>query len=190
MRNVRSVFVVCAVVCLLAGPAVSVVAQVDVDPQAPTEVTGTIQCGPSVRTGTSEPTIVPLADGEMTVTRKRGDAWQNTATMSDSRLSGTYYISESLDEYRASGTAGAITAASGTRRIVNDEGAWQGSATYVYLPDGSVTGFSMVLTGEGAYEGMTVIWEELSPVTPCTSEVRGVIFEGEAPPTAEPFTSQ
>ena len=69
-----------------------------------------------------------------------------------------------------------------TYRIVNDEGAWQGSQTGAWWTDPAsgefvdATGNVVILTGEGAYDGlyaaMTVFpW----------SDIRGVIFEG-APP--------
>jgi len=71
--------------------------------------------------------------------------------------------------------------ATATYRIVNDEGAWQGSTSGVTWTDPTSgdyidgTGDIIILAGEGAYDGlyaaMTLDW----------SDVRGIIFEG-APP--------
>jgi hypothetical protein len=161
---------------------------------APVEVTGEIVCGPGVRWATSsERTVVPLIDGEMTVTQRRGDAWRQTATMSDPRLTGTYYTSVDNDVYQVPGES-AIDVSTYTRRIETDDGAWQGSDTWVYLTDGSYTAISTVLVGEGAYEGLSVIWEELWEDSPapsyCTAQVRGFIIDGDPPAVPEPFVGQ
>jgi hypothetical protein len=44
-----------------------------------------------------------------------------------------------------------------TKRIENDEGAWQGSAVCLLQPDGTIYEAPLVMTGEGAYEGLTAI---------------------------------
>ena len=64
------------------------------DPAAvtpPTEVSGHIECGPEVLSGTYESMSLPLTDDQtLLVGQTRGYAWQPTATMSDPRLEGTY----------------------------------------------------------------------------------------------------
>lgn len=67
-----------------------------------------------------------------------------------------------------------------TYRIVNDDGAWQGSHTGVVWDDPSGErmdrgGDFVVLTGEGAYDGL------YAAISLPWSDVNGVIFEG-APP--------
>ena len=164
-------------------------AATDEERAAPVEVTGHIICGSPARSITNlDPTVVPLPDGEMTVTEKRGGAWLEPATrMSDPRLEGDYFIAENYDEYQVPGATASIGVGSVTRRIVNDEGAWQGSGTYATLSDGKVTAFSTVLIGERAYEGLSVIWEELAPDDLCSIDVRGIIIDGDVPPDAEPY---
>ena len=168
MRQVRSVTMSAIVMALLIGSAVDVVAQ---EEAPPAEFTGHIECGPAVRLSDTEP------------------AWQQPATMSDPRLEGTYYYSEAT---RTFGEAlPAIAAAAGTLRIENDEGAWQGSMTYAYLSDGTGTTGSTVLVGEGAYEGLSAIWEERFLLPGCgAADVRGLIIEGEVPVAPEPYVGE
>ena len=72
---------------------------------------------------------------------------------------------------------------SGWYRLVNDEGAWQGSTPYAEWRDpesGETIGLGggvIVLSGEGGYEGLYAVLTFL----PDWSDVRGFIFEG-APP--------
>lgn len=149
----------------------------------PVEFTGRIICGPPVRTGVDE----RPADGGAVHVRSRGWAWQPTATMSDPRLEGDYYISEDTDEYRSpAGTS----VGSGTWRIENEEGAWQGSYTNIFYPD-STTTVSTALVGERAYEGLTALWEStFHGPSECSWDVRGLIFEGDAPAAPEPYLGQ
>jgi hypothetical protein len=156
---------------------------------APVEVTGRIICGSPARMPTSAQTVVPLADGEMTVTQSRDGAFlESDAQMSDPRLEGDYFISDNSDEYRVPGATATIRVGSLTRRIVNDEGAWQGSGPFGVLSDGTVTALSTVLVGERAYEGLSVIWEEVFPKgSKCSVDVRGIIIDGDLPPDAEPY---
>ena len=107
--------------------------------------------------------------------------------MSDPRLEGIHVVSEDRDEYHSAESLFPIMVASGTRRIENDEGAWQGSYTVAYLADGSITTFTTPLVGEGAYEGLTALWEEQTSQTSCTPEIRGVIIDGAVPEAPEPF---
>jgi hypothetical protein len=43
---------------------------------------------------------------------------------------------------------------------------------------------------DGAYEGLTAIWEEVFDSDTCSSGIRGVIFAGEPPGAAEPYVSE
>jgi hypothetical protein len=44
-----------------------------------------------------------------------------------------------------------------------------------------------VLTGEGAYEGMSVLWEEVGHWDACSWDVRGLIVEGDPPAVPEVY---
>src|SRR5687767_7350689 len=61
--------------------------------QAPVAFTGRIVCGPDVRTGVD----ASSAEGDLVRLRTRGWAWEASATMSDPRLEGDYYVSYDSD---------------------------------------------------------------------------------------------
>jgi hypothetical protein len=187
MKGLRFTVMAVIAVGLLAGPAVGVTAQDEAAPAVPVEFTGHIVCGPEVRTGMTD---VPLSETETSVVQNRGWAWQPSATMSEPRLVGTYYYAYDGDEYRTEGVTGVPSVGSGTWRIENDEGAWQGSHTSAGFSDGTFSKATTILNGEGAYEGWTVIWEEQHDGPTCTWDVRGVIIEGEVPAAPEPFIAE
>ena len=150
--------------------------------QPPVAFSGSIVCGSPVRTGVDE-----AAAGGPVRLRTRGWAWQPTATMSDPRLAGDYYISYDSDDYESD----AVTSVgSGTWRIENDDGAWQGSFTNIKYPD-STTVVSSALVGEGAYRGLTAVWEStnLRPLA-CAWEVRGLILWGDVPAAPEAYSGK
>jgi hypothetical protein len=75
-----------------------------------------------------------------------------------------------------------------TTRLTNADGSWHSSGYgNVYVNGDNSTGTD-VLTGEGAYEGLTALMEmdfdELNPY--CAWDVHGYIIEGELPPIPEP----
>ena len=149
----------------------------------PVAFTGRIVCGDTVRTGVSE----SPADGGPVRLRTRGWAWRPTATMSDPRLEGDYSISYDSDDYESPTVTSVGT---GTWRIENREGAWQGSFTNIKYPE-STTIVSTALVGEGAYGGLTAVWEATNhrPVE-CAWAIRGLILEGNVPAAPEPYTGE
>jgi hypothetical protein len=180
MRQIRSISILLVSLSAVLGWSVGAAAQDKTAPaQLPAEFTGHIACGPEVRSPTSET--------QGGVVQGRGGAWHPTATMSDRRLEGDYYISFDGDTY--SSPAGTAVGA-GTWRIENDEGAWQGSYTNVGFADGTASVVSTPLVGEGAYGGLTAIWESTYDGEACAWDVRGVIIEGDVPAAPEPFSGQ
>ena len=151
--------------------------------QPPVAFTGRVVCGPAVRTGVDESS----PEGDLVRLRTRGWAWQPTATMSDPRLAGDYYVSYDSDDYESSTVT---SVGSGTWRIENEDGAWQGSFTNIKYPD-STTIVSTALVGEGAYDGLTALWESTN-IRPlgCAWDVRGLILEGDVPVAPRPYTGQ
>jgi hypothetical protein len=147
---------------------------------APVAFSGSIVCGSPVRTGVDEST--PTGPVRL---RTRGWAWQPTATMSDPRLEGDYYISYDSDDYESDTVT---SVGSGTWRIENHDGAWQGSFTNIKYPD-STTIVSTALVGEGAYRGLTAVWESTNrrPLA-CAWEVRGLILWGDVPAAPEAYS--
>jgi hypothetical protein len=147
---------------------------------APGEFTVCIPLNQVLRAGTDEEIAAAHPDGDMAGERQRGYTWSGTHTATDDRFSGTHYYSWDGDSYTlASGADGPGVAAEGLR-IENDEGAWQGSGATATLPDGTVANSPLVMTGEGAYEGMTaaLLWVD----GPCFLDLRGIVIEFPEPP--------
>jgi hypothetical protein len=161
MNGPRPIVTAAIVVCLLASSWAAVAAQLEEQATTPVEFSGHVECGPDV--GPNQ--------------------WQQSATNTESRLEGRYYYSEAYADDPDSG------ATSGTLRIENDDGAWQGSMVYVYLSDGTMTTGTTSLVGEGAYEGLSAIWEERFLAPRCAADVRGVIIVGGVPTAPEAYVS-
>ena len=69
-------------------------------------------------------------------------------------------------------------------RIENDEGAWHGSTSRLTMPGGVVENSVIVLTGEGAYEGLTAVLYSFEGG--CFFDYRGIVTEIPDPPV--PYT--
>jgi hypothetical protein len=170
--------------------------------QPPAEFTACIEGGPDVHRGTEEQVVVPVSDGEMAITQSRGFTFRQSLTSESApRLEGTLYQAWDQDEYNLPGDEASTGIMGGrptgvsivafTNRIENDEGAWEGSAVMLNSPDGTTYVGPMVMTGEGAYEGLTAIiafdsdtfWEG-----DCV--VSGYIIEGSIPALPTPQTGQ
>lgn len=152
----------------------------------PGEFTACVPHNSPLRSGTDEQVVVPHPDGDMTVERRRGFTWAGTITATDPRFSGTHYYSFDADGYTlASGAEGPLAYAEG-HRIENAEGAWQGAATGATLPDGTTAASPVVLTGEGAYEGLAAVLFGIE--NSCYVGLRGLVMEFPEPPV--PATTQ
>ncbi len=127
MRTIRSISAMAIAIGALAASTVGVRGQGDQAPRPPTEFSGHIECGPEVSHGTDRRESFETGDGQVVRVTSRGWAWQPyQTTMSDPRLQGTYQLAYDSDQVTRAGTSGAAVG-SGTWRIVNDDGAWQGS---------------------------------------------------------------
>jgi hypothetical protein len=147
---------------------------------APGEFTACVRHNSPLRSGTKEQVVVPHPDGDMTVERTRGYTWAGAIDATDPRFSGTHYTSWDADEYTlASGAKGPSAYAEG-HRIENAEGAWQGAAAVATLPDGTTAAGPVVLTGEGAYEGLTAVLFVIEDS--CFFDFRGLVMEFPDPP--------
>jgi hypothetical protein len=162
MRAIRSTVLTAIAIGLLAGSAVGVTAQEeDAAATVPVEpVTFTASLRPGNDVGSTTYTEV---DGR---TERRGTVWAPTLTVSDPRLEGDVRLASPEDQY-----PGGFTIRTNTWRIENDEGAWQG--TMVDVGGGG----TLVLAGEGAYEGLYVALDVTNP-----RDMRGVIFPAPPPP--------
>jgi hypothetical protein len=178
MRTPRTLAIPLAAMALLAASVVPVTAQGAgpvADPTLPAAFTGRIVFGGQVRSGTVE-----TVDGR---TELRGSAHAPLMVeVSDPRLDGDVTISFDRDDY--TGPDGATyTVGTGTWRIENPDGAWQGSYDIVFTND-YVSVVTTTLAGEGAYEGMSAVWEQT--LASGGWDLRGVIFPAAPPdpPTA------
>jgi hypothetical protein len=153
--------------------------------QPPVEFTAWVSAGPEVHPETTQEVAVSLPDGEMTITRQRGVTWNPSLhDMSDPRLEGTLYEARDEDTYTLPGNEKGPHFGVRTYRIENDEGAWQGSAVSLESTDGRYYYGPYVMTGEGAYEGLTAIL-----VNPDQSNrFTGYIIEGTIPAPPVPQT--
>jgi hypothetical protein len=156
--------------------------------QPPVEFTACTFAGPEVQPRTVEQVALP--DGETTIERS-SVTWRQPATdVSDPRLEGTWYSTESNDRYSGPGSDGLIIG-TWTRRIENDEGAWQGTTPQsIDFPDGTGVGGAAgpyVMIGEGAYTGLTALLTHNSEDDTCPNQ-RGFIFVGTIPSPTVPQT--
>jgi len=202
MHALRTVVATTVVLISAGGLAGSVVAQEDADGivRPPTEFSGRVVCCDDYHEGTMK--IVPLGryeEGSLIRDELRGGLMRTDVDgMSDPRFDGTWSMYMAGDRYvdRGADTSDHPMLITGLLRIDNDEGTWQGSAPDGNMPDGpEVTWGMAMLTGEGAYEGLTTaFWSRLlddqcfpgHPDTRCVHDVRGLVFEGEMPPLPEP----
>ena len=165
---------------LLAGSAVGATAQ-DADD-------GTIE--PTLFSAPDQIPWAQVRDMEVTtedgVTKELGSCFAPIVVdASDPRLAGDLVVCG--DVYRFGPSDEYPRVGSGSYRLVTDEGAWQGSDAWAEWTDpgsGEVVGLGggfMVVTGEGAYDGLSAVMD-LSD----WSDVRGFIFEGALPAVPVP----
>jgi hypothetical protein len=151
------------------------------------------QAGPAATqaawvTGTFGGNATPVGSPEITVedgvTRSYPYHWEDMGPleMSDPRLNGMISVIYNQDAYAVADDA-TILVISGTYRIENDEGSWEGTNIALNRGSGIATvSDTGVLVGRGAYEGLTaylVFDFQQRPVS-----VVGAIFPGELPPIA------
>ena len=168
MRAIKTTTISILAVGLLAGSAVGVAAQDD--PTAPALVTGTVALVSDTNGSSS------LVDGALVI---EGTGSVNTWEASDPRLSGSSTYTGNWQRYNAAG----FQVEAATRVLENDAGRWVGTATA--LAGHNFNTDTVILHGEGAYEGLTayVLMDWHTDPTTFTA----AIFAGEMPafPTAE-----
>jgi hypothetical protein len=179
VRGIKSSVSFVLAVGLLAGSAVGVTAQ-EADPtaQGPVEFTAMWSWGPDVR-----PDTIEAGEG---VVMTRGGAWRPgvITTATDPRLEGAVTIAANSNQY-----LGGPEVWTYAFRIENDGGAWQQLPTInldTGLDDSSTT--TGVLVGEGGYEGLVAVFDNLSQGQTWT--LHGYIIEGELPPDPEPYVAE
>jgi len=123
--------------------------------------------------------------------QQRGAVFEHDIEWSDPRLPSLMRLHENLNIHWVGDEDAAWTLV-GNVRLEGEEGAWTG-AEYG-LGEDSPTGATlqprmMLLTGEGAYEGLSAVLQRQHEVITTASRpvFEGYIFEGELPPMPEPL---
>jgi hypothetical protein len=176
MRTLR-VLVAGAVIPLLAiSLSVAVAAQEEADPMAPASFTYT--------TEPVEESHTPEGPEGMEV---RDYRYIEKQEATDPRASGLVTITANWDMVDTAGEGGFMTAAL-SERLTNDGGAWSGTGRFVMAmaEDGGMMGGMDVLTGEGGYEGLTLIMGQFGSDGAMTNW--GVIVPSDqVPPMPDPI---
>jgi len=160
-----------------------------VDHPSGTIFEGRILCGSSAgRAGSTTFNDIGSEQDPLLRSETRGFGYDvEVASMSDPRLDGQIINYWDSDEYFADDSSVGHVG-TGTWRITNDEGAWQGSFHNVFFPDDSWGTTVYPLYGEAAYEGLVALWEfDYLPVTTagrCGWDVHGLILDAENLPAA------
>ncbi|MGD8485309.1 MAG: hypothetical protein PVH07_01605, partial [Chloroflexota bacterium] len=152
---------------------------------------GRLACGDDAERGRLRPVFIGQFDEGSLVRREtRGSVMRPLVDeISDPRLEGTWTIYVNTDEYikvlmdsKPYPGLSAITV-----RIEDDEGAWQGAGVEPHLPGLPQPEWAtLVLLGEGAYDGLVAVLVNHYVDDPCGWEVRGYIVSGGLPPMPVP----
>jgi hypothetical protein len=156
------------------------------------EFTACVPGNSQFKEGTTETEVIPGPSGDTRIERTRGFTWKGEITATDPRLSGTHYYSWDGNGYTPGSANPQVAVPNGLaswsegHRIENADGAWSGSTVGLTLADGTNTGSPAVLTGEGAYKGLTAVL--LNTDGTCFFNFRGVVMEVPDPPV--PYTGK
>jgi hypothetical protein len=163
------------VVSLLVGPSGAVTAQEE-EAVAPVEFTGTLKY---VAKCTGTP-AVEFGDGAIFTRAEETYCRPSVLEMSDPRFDGEWTLRENNDRY-----LGGPTVATSAFYVDTGEGTWaQQPSTWVVFGDGTAGTQTGVLTGDGAYDGLTAVVEfEFEPSEHWT--LHGVVLGGALPPATE-----
>ena len=110
--------------------------------------------------------------------------WRATQTSDDPRISGKH-TTVMLGDGPAPPGADEFGRFTSLVRIENDEGAWQGPVTDVFLPGDLWIQYGW-LKGEGAYEGLSFFTSGQFTASSPSHEGQGMIWPGDPPPVPDP----
>ena len=186
MKGLKPTFISILAVGLLAGSAVGVAAQDEeatAEPSTPAIVSGNMVSWGDVVQEETETEV----DG---VRQRRGMVSEGARfEMDDPRLTGTVSYETNGDARAVGGEESFLVALAW--HIENEDGSWSGSCPGLFvmdpasdpsMPDPDV--FSCLYTGEGAYEGLSAFLVQKWP-RELPYPIKGLIFEGDMPPTPE-----
>ena len=154
------------------------------EPFLPVEFSGRLSCGWYVEAGTTELEVRPLDEGALVRDQRRDIvARPLVLEMSDPRLDGWVELRLASDDLFFPGMGPSQPGIGwGTWRIETDEGGWSGPFLQARFSDTTRSTHTAALSGDGAYEGLTALWEGSFTNDRCGWSVRGVIVEGSYPP--------
>ncbi len=156
MRTLRPLLAGMVSVGLVASLSLTVVAQeTETDPMAPAYFTFTRGMASKSIGGEVEAIDgdgFPVLRGQMEV--------DIPVEASDPRASGLWTFALNADFVEAAG--GTVGMDTRSNRLVNDDGAWRGTGTAIsaFVEDGDFAAGLTVLTGEGAYAGLSLIFSQ------------------------------
>lgn len=166
-----AIFALGASISLIAGPlgpsSEVVPGQLVTEPPAPPAVVTGVSSSINVEDpGDEVPgSAIPTVHGHVSVV---------AAEMDDPRVSGTYTLTQSAENH------GGMGPMSGTMRIDNEEGAWEGPVAGYWTNDDSH--FSGCLAGELAYEGLTYCVRVSADSIRLDVALDGLIYQGDLQP--------
>ena len=184
MKGLKPTFISILAIGLLAGSAVGVVAQEE--EAAAEEQTGSSYFTGELNTDNGDATTEPEENVVDGVLQGRGVVIEGEAIeTSDPRITGS--LARALNaNIHPIGEFEDVLHETTAWRIENDEGAWSGQGSALIHGGANIdtTDFdTVVLAGEGAYDGLTAYiladWSEDPPA------VEGAIFVGTAPPVPD-----
>lgn len=191
MRQLKAILVAAIGLGLLAGGTVGAAAQSsDGEPLAPTPFTGHLGC-PEEPPRAGDYTEDQFSS-DVTLGKLRGLAGSLTIDeMSDPRLDGvaTYILNEdSYWEGETGNTADTsfVDVLAQTIRIVNGDGAWEGTRLGLNLDaEPRFSADAVALAGEGDYRNLVALVEMSGGTGLCDFDIAGVIIDGFLPPVPD-----
>jgi len=169
---------------LLVASTIGVVAQSE-DPMAPSFFSGDGGLDPSYTVETSQ----TRPDGVVAETLVLSARWASN----DSRIDGLMTNSGTTLDYRQGALSDSATGVTGVIgsslvRVVNDDGAWEGTLDSITIEDEGTDHVSGWLVGEGAYEGL-MAYVVIDYNSPCCKLSGHITPEGQ-PSAPEAFPEQ
>jgi len=121
----------------------------------PGQFTACVPSNTELKTGTHEQSTVAAPEAGTTLEQTRSFTWKGAMTATDPRFSGTHYYSWDANTYTSSSQSKQSAYAEG-HRIENADGAWSGWSVGASA-GGTLSSGPVVLTGEGAYKGLSAV---------------------------------
>jgi hypothetical protein len=184
-NDMRSLWVAVITVALPAGSAVGVAGQSEGEAPTFTFVTGKVMKDSSPKDDWEQAWM----DGG--VVHVLGWRVERSIDWSDPRLPSEMVSRMNVDTYLAEDDI--VQTFAETYRLEGSDGVWTGIGRALAMEHGHEAGWLMVLTGEGAYEGLSVMLvRETVRGNPDRDEIdhtlmKGYIFEGEMPQMPDPI---